>query len=428
MDQSNKRRKLFRTQSHYDHEELTFLPANKINDDIYNYPETAINVEHIIKDNNVLVKITPDENNYMICRDYVILLDVSGSMTQHFNSMLESCMNIIDLLKENDRISIIVFSSFAKQLFGLSKVTNKQELKDKLIQNNVFGQETNYQAGAELALKTIITGQVQDGKELCRETLFLFLTDGQPTDGILSYNVFREIITLDRVTSYFCTFGGGVDANYILTILEKGNERIYRHCNDFTDLIKFISNYSIETGGLCGSSVKIILNATEGNTSFPRNGYIYHNDNLYGGLTKYKYYKFAENLSVDKVSIQYKDINFKDKVIDSKLSTELEDKLVLAINNDKISKDAEDLMKLLKYKSSKYISFHKHEYEFYKSKLDSMSKDIETTNLEIDDKSQLSALLELIKEQLDMINQDDFNSYRSVSLSNSYVSMSSQRL
>lgn len=226
------------------YENAPFIPAN----DFVPNPNVLENQTISLKHYNGLIKISclNESNINPIGSDIFILIDVSGSMEMHFQASLNAAKEMVMGVNEYDRISIIVFSFYAKQLIPLTPVNdmNRAELLSKLvIDRTLFGHGTNYKQGADMVMKAIKNARETENN---RESIFFFLTDGESSDGTMGYPALQEIVKMDRVTSFFSTFGGNIVFDNILTILRPVGteyERCYRHCETFEDFKTLYNDY-----------------------------------------------------------------------------------------------------------------------------------------------------------------------------------------
>ena len=115
--------------------------------------------------------------------DLLCVYDVSGSMDKNKTFHLKSALNLtIDALNEDDRLSLISFSTSAKTQFELSYMNKDNKNKAKTVVNNiVIGGGTNFTEGINQFVK-IITEQTQQNNG--RVKSIIFLTDGESTSTI----------------------------------------------------------------------------------------------------------------------------------------------------------------------------------------------------------------------------------------------------
>ena len=206
--------------------DLTFKPCEHLgvdSDDI-GTPEpicagpklTTITIESLVSNTDGIVHFNVPQNPKIDNdhTDWIVVLDVSGSMSVHFDNMLAKIKLFIDHMKPYDRICVIVFSKEAYQLFPLSRPS--PAIKDKITINTIFGSCTNYKIAGELALQTIQQAQSRNTE---RQTMCIFITDGEATDHQEGYGVIREIIQQPRTSSLVCSFGAGIKYATIEEIL-----------------------------------------------------------------------------------------------------------------------------------------------------------------------------------------------------------------
>lgn len=107
--------------------------------------------------------------------DLICVIDVSGSMSGEKIELVKKSMSyLLELLGENDRLSIITFESFAERLCPLIRVNAANTVKLEGIIKTLSGRGgTKINAGMELALRTLQEKKYQNNVE----SVFL-LSDG----------------------------------------------------------------------------------------------------------------------------------------------------------------------------------------------------------------------------------------------------------
>ena len=110
--------------------------------------------------------------------DLVTVLDVSGSMRGAKLALLKSAMNfVIQTLGPNDRLSIVAFSSTARRLFPLRRMTLTGRMQAMIAVNSlVDGGGTNIADGLKKGAKVIEQRRLKN--PVCS---IILLSDGQDT-------------------------------------------------------------------------------------------------------------------------------------------------------------------------------------------------------------------------------------------------------
>ena len=227
--------------------DMSFKPCQHIgvdNDDIKVSESASAQVQRpqiksLIQENCSLIDFKVFENlDTPTCTDWIVTLDVSGSMHPHFDNMMKTMIEFVQNMRPLDRICIIVFSTVAVQLFPLSHPSS--ELLTKITRNCVFGACTNYKIAAELTLKTIQEAQTRNSE---RQTMCVFITDGEASDQKDGYPAIREIIQQPRTSSLVCSFGSGIQYAKIEEILCE-YKHLYRHYEAFPEFGQYMNKLS----------------------------------------------------------------------------------------------------------------------------------------------------------------------------------------
>jgi len=169
----------------------------------------------------------------------VIVLDVSGSMTEYYNqyyydrwgkqvdayagegivrktkmqSAAECVVSILNQLGNGDRFAIVTFNSqaFLNEKIRPVSETDMQHVKDRIF-DIIAGGSTNLDAGMQLG-----TGQFNGLNEINSyeyENRMIVLTDAQPNTGDISASGFLDITRSNANRHIYTTFIGiGVDFN-----------------------------------------------------------------------------------------------------------------------------------------------------------------------------------------------------------------------
>lgn len=142
--------------------------------------------------------------------DLVCVIDVSGSMSgQKIELVKKSMSYLLELLGENDRLSIITFESFAERLCPLIRVNAVNIVRLEGIIKTLSGRGgTKINAGMELALRTLQEKKYQNNVE----SIFL-LSDGIDggADQQVEANINQRIDLLRKSAFSVHTFGYGSD-------------------------------------------------------------------------------------------------------------------------------------------------------------------------------------------------------------------------
>ena len=158
----------------------------------------------------------------VVQKDYVFVLDVSGSMREEKARQAKDALNkILDALNSGDRFNVVIFStavtSYADKLVSLDdRPKAHQWVNDFLVEGS-----TNIN---DALLTAISTADMSDqGKT--RPHIIVFLTDGQPTSGTTDITAIIQNAkqAMHAQTSLY-TIGVGADVNHnLLDVLAQDN-------------------------------------------------------------------------------------------------------------------------------------------------------------------------------------------------------------
>lgn len=138
-----------------------------------------------------------------------LVIDRSGSMEgPPLDFVKHACAQLVDMLAPDDVLSIVTFEQTVDVLMPPQRVTNKQMIKDGIMQI-VAGNTTNLYEGMRLGFQQVIAGD-QPG----RATRLVVLTDGDPTEGIKDFHSIVGQTAEFKSRGVTCTFlGFGPDYN-----------------------------------------------------------------------------------------------------------------------------------------------------------------------------------------------------------------------
>jgi Ca-activated chloride channel family protein len=166
-------------------------------------------------------KIIQTEN--LPSSNIVFLIDVSGSMSDENKLPLlkQSLKLLVDQLRENDKVSLVVYAGNAGLVLPATNGLQKQTIKDA-IDKLESGGSTAGGAGIELAYKTAIDNFVKGGNNRV-----ILCTDGDFNVGTSSDAALESLIEKKRETGVFLTVLGFGMGNYqdakMQKLADKGN-------------------------------------------------------------------------------------------------------------------------------------------------------------------------------------------------------------
>lgn len=202
----------------------------------YNYPkptgdqpvsiitETAIcpwNIKHNLVRIGIKAKEIPAEN--LPVSNFVFLIDVSGSMqgANRLELVKSSLKLLTNNLRENDKVSIVVYAGSAGEVLPSTTGSNRQKIKEA-IENLSAGGSTAGGAGIQLAYKIAEKNFIKNGNNR-----IILCTDGDFNVGVSNVSELENLIESKRKTGIYLTVLGYGMGNYkdnkLQTLAEKGN-------------------------------------------------------------------------------------------------------------------------------------------------------------------------------------------------------------
>lgn len=217
----------------------------------------------------VCPSLNRNENNNGI--DLVIVMDVSGSMSNVAEQSCGILKYAVDSLSNRDRLCIITFDSDSKQLFPLQPMTAtvKPECK-RVIERCFTGGSTNLQSAIEMLIKV-----KEDGFLANRPFKVIILSDGQPDNGREGFHLVNGIYQGDiKPEVYSCTFGSSVKADTLKRLLLPDNMHYYRHIADMVEFKDLISELGLDKNVVIGTNLNISFRNVEVISPLVHNGMV----------------------------------------------------------------------------------------------------------------------------------------------------------
>ncbi len=188
-------------------------------------------------------KKIPTEN--LPASNLVFLIDVSGSMQgpERIGLVKASMKMLVDQLREQDKVSIVVYAGAAGLVLPTTSGANKTKIKEA-IDNLEAGGSTAGGAGIKLAYKTAKENFVQQGNNRV-----ILCTDGDFNVGESSDDAMERLIEEERKSGVFLTVLGYGMGNYqdakMQKLANKGNGN-HAYIDGITEAKKVLVN---EFGG-----------------------------------------------------------------------------------------------------------------------------------------------------------------------------------
>ncbi len=166
-------------------------------------------------------KIIQTEN--LPSSNIVFLIDVSGSMSDQNKLPLlkQSLKLLVDQLRENDKVSLVVYAGSAGLVLPATNGMQKNKIKEAIDQLESGG-STAGGAGIQLAYKTAAANYIKGGNNRV-----ILCTDGDFNVGVSSDASLESMIEKERETGVFLTVLGFGMGNYqdakMQKLADKGN-------------------------------------------------------------------------------------------------------------------------------------------------------------------------------------------------------------
>jgi len=184
--------------------------------------------------------LTPDAGLSRVPSNVVFLIDASSSMGGNKWTMVKQAVaELIESLKDDDRVSLVLFGTQAKEVFPLASLSqNRKAMKDAIQNLEAPSGVTNLEAGLKVAFGAFDARSKAD--KVKRVNHVILLTDGFPTDG-QGYRVDKtdkyEAIVRDIESITLTGVGIGSADDYDSTFISKLSELgrgSYYHANDMS--------------------------------------------------------------------------------------------------------------------------------------------------------------------------------------------------
>ncbi len=213
-----------------------------------------------------LVELTPDSKLGRVPSNVVFLVDASSSMGGNKWSMVKGALSeLVESLKDDDRVALVLFDSSAKEIFPLASLAqNRNAMKTAIEKLAAPSGVTNLEAGLKIAFGAFDARSSAD--KVKRVNHVILLTDGFPTDG-QGYRMEKtdkyESIVRDQEMITLTGVGIGsaddYDSSFIAKLSELGRGSYY-HAND---MAKFKEGLQAEIEKLQSSVVgELVLKFT----------------------------------------------------------------------------------------------------------------------------------------------------------------------
>lgn len=165
-----------------------------------------------------MLTLTPGDDLAVISegRDWVFVLDMSGSMDGKYHTLVEAVQKALGQLKPEDRFRIVRFNDSASELTsGWVGIDNAavRYWSDELANTEVGG-GTNLFAGTEKGLKALDSD---------RTSAILLVTDGEANVGVREKRYFLDLMKKYDVRLYTAVMGNGANRPLLEAMAEVSN-------------------------------------------------------------------------------------------------------------------------------------------------------------------------------------------------------------
>lgn len=185
-----------------------------------------------------LIELTPDAGSTRVPTNVVFLIDSSSSMGGNKWSMVKTAVGeLVESLKDDDRVGLVLFGSKAKEIFPLASLgQNRSVMKERIAKLEAPSGVTNLEDGLKVAFGAFDARSASDKTK--RVNHVILLTDGFPTDAAgyreeKTDKYERIVRDIESVTLTGVGIGSAdeYDASFISHLSELGRGSYY-HAND----------------------------------------------------------------------------------------------------------------------------------------------------------------------------------------------------
>jgi len=149
-------------------------------------------------------------------RDWVFVLDMSGSMQGKYATLVDAVQRALGQLRANDRFRIIRFNNSASELTNGWVAINDEEVRywsDQLAKTNANG-GTNLFAGTQQGLQAL---------DADRTSAILLVTDGEANVGTTEKKYFLDLMKKYDVRLFTAVMGNGANRPLLEAMTEVSN-------------------------------------------------------------------------------------------------------------------------------------------------------------------------------------------------------------
>lgn len=207
-------------------------------------------------------------------KDWVFVLDISGSMQGKYNTLVEGVRQAMGKLNEQDRFRVILFNNRAREISSGYQTANAKNVNTVLetLDNTHPDQGTNLYSGLEKAIRKL---------DADRPTGIVLVTDGVANVGITEKKQFLSLMEKADVR-LFCFIMGNQSNRPLLEGMTKVSKGFYQEVSNADDIVGQIM---LATGKLTHQAFRDVEIEIEGirvKDLSPKNiGTLYHGQQLH---------------------------------------------------------------------------------------------------------------------------------------------------
>ncbi len=185
-----------------------------------------------------LIELTPGSGLGKIPSNVLFLIDSSSSMGGQKWSMVKAAVaELIETLRDEDRVGVVLFGSKAKEIFPLASLSENRKVMKEAVEKleNPSG-VTNLEAGLKQAYAVFESRSKSDKEK--RVNQVILLTDGFPTDDqgyrVEKHEKYESVVQRHEhisLTGVGIGSADDYDSNFISRLSELGRGSYY-HAND----------------------------------------------------------------------------------------------------------------------------------------------------------------------------------------------------
>lgn len=185
------------------------------------------------------IVIPKNENVVNNATNYVVVVDVSGSMWHSIDQLRKTLLAVNDLAGEKDTLSIAYFSQSNNFEFFVKGASIKNNNLQALVDSKIYARgATNYVQVLEKLPDILNDVKLQTGND---NFALYFLSDGYPNDGSPENRIYKVCDSLKNSFSVKTVVGYG--ANYNRNILLEMANKLQGNMSHVSDYIEMNKNY-----------------------------------------------------------------------------------------------------------------------------------------------------------------------------------------